>query len=124
MRAQASKERMGFLVFDAVDLQCPWPFPPVALRLPVRHCDSGRASDRLLRVFVSNCRQMDRRGFRKLSPRFAMHALARTRAERARPQSARRIGVRLYQSELFVAGFGYLSDGGVSMGHLDPRLRM
>jgi hypothetical protein len=53
-----------------------------------------------------------------------MRALPRTRAERVRRQSAPRIDVRRYQSELFVAGLGYLSDGGVSMGHLDPRLRM
>jgi hypothetical protein len=67
---------------------------------------------------------MDGRGFMKPLRCFAMRALARSRAEKARGQSAPRIGVRLYQSELFVAGFGYLSDGGVSMGHLDPRLRM
>ncbi len=28
-----------------------------------------------------------------------------------------------YQSVLFERGFGYLSDGGVSIGHRDPRLR-
>jgi hypothetical protein len=78
----------------------PRPFPPVALRLPGRHCDSGRASDRLLRVFVSNCRQMGRRGFRKRSRRFAMRAVARTRAEdRRTPLPVGIVRRRLWVSE-------------------------
>ena len=114
---------MGFLVFDAVDLQCP-AISAGRLKVTGAALRFRSRSERLLRVFVSNWRQMDKAALGNLSRRLAMRALARARAEIVWRQSAPRTGVRLYQSELFVAGFGYLSDGGVSIGHLDPRLRM
>jgi hypothetical protein len=50
-----------------------------------------------------------------------------TRASAARPTMRKRSALQRaapYQSVLFERGFGYLSDGGVSIGHRDPRLRM
>jgi hypothetical protein len=52
--------------------------------------------------------------------------LERTRNRSAVQRRAAHLEARLslvYQSELFERGFGYLSDGGVSIGHRDPRLR-
>ena len=95
------------------------------LTLRVRHCDLRspsrahfvRIAGKSIAAVSANFHARERvaQTFKRMRKRVTL--------QRRAAHLGVKILARRYQSELFERGFGYLSDGGVSMGQRDPRLR-